>query len=228
LSELFALTKVTGHPESVAALGDLDYMSEPTSRGNWQFDLLTATERHQLLGKSRRIFAARPDGKITRVPAATVQIRGADGITRQRRTGTISEFYLAHLDELEAQGFQLYQRIVVGIKSLVHDHGYHLARPRGIILPLTWKAQVLAQELEWTADLPTRAGMSILGRVLRDSARPHVLVKHTVKTMTGKGKVARTIAGHNLVVAPSPTVLARIRTAGLPANRQSVSAAIHF
>jgi hypothetical protein len=219
------LVKATGHPESLAALGDLDYLSEPTSRGNWQFDLLTAAERHQLLGKNRRIFAAKPDGKIIRVPATTIQITGADGVTRERRTGTISEPYLAHLNALESQGYQIFQRVVIGIKPLTHDHGYRMASPRGAIVPITWTAQVRAHELGLTAALPARASMSILGRVLRDHTRLHVLRKRTVKTMTGAKKVARTIAGHNLVIAPSPSVLARIKSAGLPVDKVLETAA---
>jgi len=162
---------------------------------------------------------ARPGDKITRVPAQIIQVRSTDGIVRERKTGTLSEEYLAHLDELEAQGYQIYQRIVTGTKILQHDHGCVLDRPRGTIVPATWTAQVRAQELGWAAAMPAPAGMPILARVIRDSIRPHKLVRRTVKTMTGKKKTVQTIAGHNLVIAPSPAILAQIKRAGQPVDK---------
>ncbi len=210
--------KVTGHPSSVDAAGDLPYLNEITARDNRGFDLLTAAERHKLLGKNRCISIAQPGGKITRLPAQTIRVRGADGIVRDRRTGTISPEYLAHLDELEAQGYQIYQRIITGPKILRHDHGCVLAEPRGTIIPATWMTHVRSQELGWSAALSAPTGMKILARVIRDSIRPHKLVRRTVKTMTGK-KVVQTVAAHNLAFAPSPAILAQIKRAGQPVDK---------
>ena len=106
----------------------------------------------------------------------------------------------------------------MGIKPLEHDHGFNLARPRGFIVPLTWTAQLRAQEMGWTASAPAAAGASILAGLIRNSIRPHPLLHRTVKTMTGGKKVGRAVAAHNLVVAPSPAILAQIKRAGQPVD----------
>jgi hypothetical protein len=120
----------------------------------------------------------------------------------------------ARAQEMQRHGKMICERVVIGIKPLVHDHGFKLARPRGTVAPLSWTAQLRAQEMGWTASVPAAVGRPILSRVLRDSIRPHLLIHRAVKTMTGGKKVGRAIAAHNLVVAPSPAILAQIKRAG--------------
>jgi hypothetical protein len=215
-----AILKVTGHAGTIAQAGDLRYPSELEAHDNWQFSLLTATERQQLKGKNRRIFAARPKEKIARVPAQRVLVRDAAGVLRQRGTGTITQQYLTQLDALEAQGYHLYQRIVVGRKVLVDNHGFKLSAPRGTINPATFATRIHAQELGWTSSLSPKQGRLILSRVMRESIRGHDLTHRAVRTMTmtSKKKVSRPIAAHNLVLAPAPYILERIRRAGQPVD----------
>jgi hypothetical protein len=214
-----AFAKVTGHLVNAQQAGKLPYLSEIFARGCWGDDLMTASERHQLLGKNRCMYAARPDEPLARVPAQIIRVTGADGVVREKGTGTMTPEYLAHLDELEAQGYQIYQRIVVGAQVLRDDHGYVLRKPRGTIVPVTWSTQLHAAEMWWTLAMPVPVGMAILARVLRETIRSHAPSRRAVKTMTSAGKVGRNIVAHNLVIAPHPNVLAKIKAAGQPVDQ---------
>jgi hypothetical protein len=219
------ITKVTGHVATAALAGDLRYLDETSSRGDWQFQLLTAEEISDLIGKNRKLFIADPGGPIIRIPAEILPSLDRNGVMHGRATGTISSAYAARMAGLRTMGKKIYERVVIGIKPLENDHGFHLARPRGTVAPLTWTAQLRAQEMGWTASAPTAAGRPILSHVLRDSIRPNLLVRRTVKTMTGGKKVGRAVAAHNLVVAPSLAILAQIKRAGQPVDQLLETAA---
>ena len=212
--QISAIAIVTGHTSTIDQATDLRYPSEIEAHDNWIFSLLTATERQQLEGKHRRIFAAKPKGKITRVPAQRIPVRDADGVLRERGTGTITKEYLADLDAMEAQGYNIYQRVVVGKKVLVDNHGYNLSAPRGTINPSTLATRLHAQELGWSPSLSPKAGRLILSRVMRESIRGNRLHRHAVKTITSTKKVGKPITAHNLVLAPAPYLLERIRHSG--------------
>jgi hypothetical protein len=218
LSTPDVIVKVTGHIETASLAGDLRYLIETSSRGNWQFVPMTSLEIKSLVGKNRRIFAAYPGGRIIRLPAETVMVSGKDGRMRPRRTGTISEAYAAHAIELQTAGKALFHRIVVGIKPIPQDHGFQLKAPHGLLVPLTWPAYMKASEMGWLPSLKLNAGRSILSRVLRDSIRSSNLTRRAIRTITGPKKSGRIIAAHNLVVAPHPRVLEQIRRAGQPVD----------
>jgi hypothetical protein len=207
------ITKLTGHPFDA---DDLRYLDERQSRGNWQFRRLGELEITQLVGKNRRIFISDTGGAIIRLAPETHRVRGKDGILRERKTGKISEAYADHLLALQAQGKQVYERVVVGVKELTDDHGYVLAHERGTLMPATWTTRIRAQELNWNPALKPPAAMQILARVIRESIKPHMLIRRAVKTITSRKKVGRTIVSHNLVIAPHPRLLAQIRRAGQP------------
>jgi hypothetical protein len=209
------ITKLTGHPFDA---DDLRYLDERQSRGNWQFRRLGEQEIRQLVGKNRRIFISDTGGEIVRLAPETQQRRGKDGILRERKTGKISGAYADRLLTLQAQGKQVYERVVVGIKKLTDDHGYVLAHERGTLLPATWTTRLWAQELNWNPALKPAAAMQILARVIRESIKPHRLIRRAVKSITSRKKVARTIVAHNLVIAPHPRLLAQIRRAGQPVD----------
>ena len=218
MSPPIVITKVTGHLEKIALAGDLRYLDETSSRGNWQFTPLTAEQLQKLIGRNRCIFAADPKGAPVRVPPETLP--GSN-----KHTGTISQNYAAQLEEMQRQGKQIYQRVrvIADAEELQKTTSYPLAREHGAVVPLSWKAQVRAQEMSWTAALPAAlpaaAGRPILARMLRDAIRSHGSSRHAVKTMTGGKKTARMIVAHNLVVAPHPRVLAQILRAGLAVDQ---------
>ena len=225
MSPTAVITKATGHLEEIELAGDLRYLCEVESRGNWQFIPLTPEQIKELVGKNRRLFAADPGGPIVRVEPEMTLTRARNGVMRRRRTGKISAEYAREVQQLQAQGKIIYQRIVTGVKPLNPDHGYTLARPRGTIVPLTWATQVRAQEHGWKETMPIADGRKLLGRIIRDSIRPHPLTRRAVKTMTGLGKVGRTIAAHNVVVAPHPRLLQQIRRAGQQVDKVLETAA---
>lgn len=214
------ITKVTGHVGSMARAGDLRYLSEIISRGHWHFSLVKPEQVRELIGKNRCIYAADPNGLILRVAPETLP-------ASHNHTGTISQAYAAQLEEMQAQGKQIYQRVrvVTDAEKLQEATIYPLGREHGAVAPLSWKAQVSAQEMGWTAALPAAAGRPILSRMLRDSIKSHHSSRRAVKTMTGSKKVAREIVAHNLVVAPHPRVLAQIRRAGLAVDHVLEAAA---
>jgi hypothetical protein len=216
---LAVITPVTGHPANAHQAGKLPYLNETIARCRWDDDLTTASERRQLLGKNRCMYAARPGGPPVRVPAQILRVTGADGITREKGTGTITEEYLNHLDEMEAQGYQIYQRIVVGPQVLRHDHGYVLAKPRGTIMPASWRTRLQAREMGWTPDMPGSAAMKILACVIRKAIRSHRSIRRAVKTRTSAKKVSKNIVAHNLAIAPHPRILEQIRRAGQPVDQ---------
>ena len=86
------ITKVTGHVATIALAGDLRYLDETRSRGDWQFKPLSPEEIKALVGKNRRLFAAEPDGPIVRIPPQT--------LPTGRSTGTISEAYAAQVERM--------------------------------------------------------------------------------------------------------------------------------
>jgi hypothetical protein len=211
------ITKATGHVETARRASDLRYLDETESRGRWGFRELSAEEIKDLVGKNRRIFIAADGGKIERLPA---EVR-----SDRKRTGTISEAYAAQLEEMQREGKNIYERVVLGRMELKDDHGFALARERGAVVPLTWAARVEAQELGWDESLSAEAGRPILSRLMRDSIHSHRLTRRAVKTMTGEEKTGKTIAAHNLVVAPHPRLLERIRRAGQPVDAALETAA---
>lgn len=204
--QISAIMKASGHPETVAYLADLRYPSGLNARDFWGFSKLTSAQIEGLIGKPRCIFAADPGEDFERVPAEI----GMDG----KGTGRISSAYAARLVEMQAQGKIIAQRIVLGSTERRDDHGYPLAHERGTVVPVTLEARLHAQELGWNETLPVEAGRLLLSRMLRESIRPHVLTRRAVKGMTGGKKKGKTIAGHNLVLAPAPHLLQRIRAAG--------------
>ncbi|MCE0497339.1 MAG: hypothetical protein LV481_05260 [Methylacidiphilales bacterium] len=209
------ITKVTGHVSSIALAGDIRYLNETISRGNWQFKPLTPEEIRELVGKNRRLFMADEGGPIIRFPAQTILVRGKNGVMRQSRTGKISTEYVAQLEQLRGQGKRIYQRIVIGIKPLADDHGYILDQPHGTIVPLTWSTRLRAQEKAGAA----AASTTILSQVLRDAIRLHAPSHRAVKTITSVKKMGRSIVAHNLTVAPHPKLLQQIRRAGQPIDK---------
>lgn len=207
------IVKVTGHIEKIELAGDLRYLSEKDSRSNWQFTPLTPEQIKELVGKNRCLFAADPGGPIIRVGPEITLTPGRNGVMRRRRTGKISPEYAHGLEQLHAHGKTIFQRIVIGVKTLNPDHGYQLARPRGTVVPLTWTAQVRAQERSWKETMPIASGRKLLGQVVRDSIRPHAPIRRAVKTITSGKKVGRSMIAHNLTVAPHPRLLQQIRRA---------------
>jgi len=210
MSTPHVITKATGHVTSVHRAADLRYMSEVESRGRWGFRELTAPEIKALVGKNRRIFVAEPSGKIERLPAEVC--------SNGKRTGAISADYAEQMERLPAEGKTLFERVVLGQVELRDDHGYTLARERGAVVPLTWAARVSAQELGWQESLSASAGRPFLSRLMRDSIRGNRLTRRAVKSMTGDEKMGKTIAAHNLTVAPHPRLLEKIRRAGQPVD----------
>jgi hypothetical protein len=224
VSTLDVLTIVTGHP-NLDQMGDLRYLSEPLSRGNWQFRPLSPEEIRNLIKKHRRLFFAAPGGPIVRLPAETIRVRGGDGIVRERRTGTISEAYVDHVLRQQGQGKTIFERVVIGIKEIRNNHGQHLAQPHGTIIPLTLFTHLKAKEMGLTAAMESAAARSILSRVLRESIPRQPLARRAIKTMTSPKKVGRSVAGHNLVVAPHPRLLAQIQRTGVPVDKAMETAA---
>src|SRR5260221_1293387 len=178
------ITKATGHVATTALAGDLRYLDETISRGNWEFKPLTPEQVRELIGKNRRLFASDEGGTIIRIPAEILPKLDRHGVMRGCKTGTISPAYAARLEEMQRQGKQLYHRIVTGVKALDPDHGFTLARKHGTVVPLTWTAQFKAQEMQWTAALPAAAGRPILSRMLREATRNHAPSRRAVRTMT--------------------------------------------
>jgi hypothetical protein len=210
------IVKVTGHIEKIAQAGDLRYLDERQARGNWQFVPLAGI--NEVIGKKRKLFMADPGGPIVRIPAEIISTVDRHGVMRSCGTGIISAAHAAGLEQLRVQGKTLFQRIVVGIQELRHDHGYVLARPRGTIVPLTWTTQLQAAERGWTPTMPAPAGMTILGDLVRDTIRSNGSTRRAVKTMTSSKKVGRDVVAHSLVVAPNLGVLDAIRRAGQPVD----------
>lgn len=219
------ITKATGHLETIALAGDTRYLCEIESHGNWQFIPLTPEQIEDLIGKNRRLFEADPGGPIIRVEPETILTRGRNGVMRRRRTGKISTEYARKVEQLQAQGKTIYQRIVTGTKALDPDHGYTLARPRGTVVPLTWTARLQAQERGWKEAMPIADGRKLLGRILRDSIKPHAPIRRAIRTITSEKKVGRSIVAHNLVVAPHPRILKQILRAGQPVDKVLETAA---
>jgi len=201
--QISAILKVTGHGEEG---DDLRYMSGLKSRDLWGFSPLTRDGIRGLVGKKRRIFVADPGGKFERLPAERLPTR--------KRTGIISAAYAARLEEMQSQGKIIAQRIVLGPMERRDDHGYQLAQERGTVIPLTLEALLRAKELGWSESLSVEAGRSILSRLMREGIRGLRLHRHAVKTITTTKKAGKTIASHNLVLAPHPRLLERIRRAG--------------
>ena len=207
--QILSLMKASGHPETVDYLADLRYPSGLNARDCWGLSRLTSDGITGLIGKTRCIYAADLRGQFERVPAETIDGKG---------TGRISAAYAARLLEMQAQGKIIAQRIVLGAIERRDDHGYPLAHERGTVVPLTLEARLRAQELGWSESLPLEAGRKVLSRMLRESLRGQRLHRRAVKTMTGSKKKGKTIAGHNLVLAPHPRLLERIRAAGQPVD----------
>jgi hypothetical protein len=197
--------KVTGHGETIAQVTDYRYLSA-NARDRWGISPLTSDGIKALEGKTRCIYGADPGGEFERVPAE-IDIDG-------KGTGLISPAYVARLLEMQSQGKIIAQRIVLGPMELCDDHGFTLAHERSLVVPLTLEARLRAQELSWNEALPAAAGRLILSRMMREAIKPHVLIRRAVKGMTGGKKKGKTIAGHNLVLAPHPRLLQRIRAAG--------------
>jgi hypothetical protein len=212
------ITKATGHVSTVSLAGDLRYLDETTSRGNWEFKQLTPEEIKHLVGKKRRLFSAQQGGPIIRIPAEIIPVLDRRGVMRGRKTGIISDPYAARAEGLHTMGNIIYQRIVTGVKALDPGHGFSLAREHGTIVPLTWTAQIKAQEMQWSASLPAAAGRPILSRMLREATRNHAPSRRAVRTLTSDKKVGRDVVAHNLVVAPHPRILAQIKRAGQPVD----------
>lgn len=208
--QISALMKASGHPETVGYLADLRYPSGLHARDCWGFDELTDAQIEELIGKTRCIYATDPGGEFERVPAE-IDIHG-------KGTGIISAAYAAQLMQMQSQGKIIAQRIVLGSIERRDDHGFALTHERGTVVPLTLAARLHAQELGWNDALTVEAGRQVLSRMLRESLRGQRLHRHAVKTMTGGAKKGKTIAGHNLVLAPHPRLLERIRAAGQPVD----------
>ena len=147
-----AILKVTGHGDDQA--DDLRYVSGLNARDLWGFSPLTRDGIQGLVGKKRRIFVADPGGRFERLPAEI--------LPTHKRTGIISAAYAARLDEMQAQGKIVAQRIVLGPTELRDDHGYQIAHERGMVVPLTLEALLRAKELDWSESLSVEAGRSIL------------------------------------------------------------------
>lgn len=204
--QISALMKATGHPATLDQLADLRYPSGLNARDLWGVSELTAAQIEELIGKTRCIHASDPGGEFARVPAEIT----SDG----KRTGRISPAYAAHLLEMQRQGKIIAQRIVLGATERRDDHGFRLAHERGTVVPLTLQARLHAQELGWNDSLSVEAGRLVLSRMLRATLRGQRLTRRAVKSITSPKKTGRTIAGHNLVLAPHPKLLERIRAAG--------------
>ena len=204
--QIGTILKVTSHGVEG---DDLRYVSGLDARDAWGNSVLTSDDITGLIGKTRCIYAADPGGEFTRVPAETIDGKG---------TGRISAAYAARLLQMQSQGKIIAQRIVLGPTERRDDHGFALAHERGTVVPVTLAARLHAQELGWSESLSVKEGRLILSRLLRENIRGQQLRRHAVKTMTSSKKVGRSIAVHNLVLAPHPLLLARIRATSQPVD----------
>jgi hypothetical protein len=213
-----ALLKKTGTMTTAHRAGDGRYLSELLARADRQFEAITVPDVDAMIGHAWRIFQATAEGKmVQRSPEVVGQRQGRAGAI-PIHSGIISPGYAAVLTADIDSGACLFVRKIVGIKALALETPFYHKFPRGDVRPLTYTAKLTALEFRWTDELSQAEKLSICGKVVRAALRHQPLRRQTVKTAAGIRKTAQTVAAHNLVLCPSPIVLAELRTKSLPVD----------
>jgi hypothetical protein len=209
---LLALLIKTGAITTAHRAGDPRYLSALYAREVRGFEPITNIDG--MIGQPWRIFYPGVDEKmIQREP----EIIGWDnGIAIH--SGIISPNYAALIKGEMAQGKDFFVYKYVGLKAPASESPFHLQFPLGDVRPLMHGAKVRALELGWNEQLSLTEKLRICGKLIRDALRGQPLRRQAIKTASGARKAGQTIAAHNLVFCPNPTVLRDIQARKLPVD----------
>ena len=218
MSRPIALIKLTSHCTNMETATDVRYDSEISKSCAPAFIESVAADINALIGKPAQVSYRNLLGHLARVEPESLMKRDANGELKLIHTGIISPAYAAELVDRLNRGDRLFVRRFQPKPTLQSNTGFVMRRSRGEVFPLTYFAKLECTKAGWKDGGTIGDNMQVCATALRSFLKKINPVKHRIKRGIGSDRVVASVLAHNLVLAPHPSILDRIRNEGLPVD----------